>query len=205
LRYPTMLGAPTAYIEGSYSGHKAAPGNYTMTLKAGDQEVGSDFSVLPNPLYEISEETYEEYDAFMKSATVNFNEMHTKVNAIQKMSKKIEEVLKDFPEEEKFAAIRKNGKALIAKIKAWDEDMIQRKSKAYDDVENFPNKFTAEYIFLINSTESSLPRVNDACKKRLVELNEQWKVLKARAVEIMDVDVPNYNIQLAKVGIGVIR
>ncbi len=205
LRYPTLLGAPTAYIEGSYSGHKAAPGNYTMTLKSGDQEVESGFAILPNPLYEISKETYAEYDAFMKSTSAEFNDMHSKVNAIQKMSKKIHEVLKDFPEGEKYEVIRTSGKALIAKMKAWDDDMIQRKSKAYDDVENFPNKFTAEYIFLINSTESSLPRVNAASKNRLVELNEQWKTLKARAVEIMDVDVPNYNKQLTEVGIGVIR
>lgn len=205
LRHSSLLGAPTAYIEGSFHGHKVSPGDYTITLKAGTQEVGSDFSVLSNPLYEISEETYAEYDAFMKSTTAEFNEMHTKVNAILKMRKKIDEVLKDFPKSEKFAVIRKNGEALIAKMKAWDEDMIQRKSKAYDDVENFPNKFTAEYIFVINSTESSLPRVNDASKKRLEELNEQWEILKARAMEIIDVDVPAYNSQLTEVGIGVIR
>jgi len=34
-------------------------------------------------------------------------------------------------------------------MKTWDEEMVQRKSKAYDDVENFPNKFTANYLFLI--------------------------------------------------------
>ena len=205
LRYPTLLGAPTAYIEGAFHGHKVSPGNYTMTLKAGAKEVGSDFSVLSNPLYEISNETYAEYDAFMKSTTAHFNEMHTKVNAMLKMRKKIDEVLKDFPENEKFTVIRKNGEELITKMKAWDEDMIQRKSKAYDDVENFPNKFTSEFIFLINSTESDLPRVNDASKKRLKELDEQWKILKARAMQIIDVDVPDYNNQLTEAGIGVIR
>lgn len=205
LRYPTLLGAPTAYIEGNYHGHKVSPGKYTMSLKAGTLEVGSDFNVLSNPLYEISEESYAEYDTFMKSTATYFNDMHTKVNAILKMRKKIDEVLKDFPENEKFTVIRKKGEELITKMKAWDKDMIQRKSKAYDDVENFPNKFTAEYIFLINSTESSLPRVNDASKKRLEELNEQWKILKARAMEIIDVDVPDYNNQLTEAGIGVIR
>lgn len=38
--------------------------------------------------------------------------------------------------------------------------MIQRKSKAYDDVENFENKFTADYMFLINHTESEIPSIN---------------------------------------------
>ena len=117
----------------------------------------------------------------------------------------IDEVLKDISKHKKFITLREKGKELSAKMKAWDEDMVQRRSKAYDDVENFPNKFTAEYIFLINSTESSLPRVNDASKKRLEELNRQWKVLNTRAMEIMDTDVPNYNKLLTESGIGVIR
>lgn len=205
LRNPIMLGAPTVYIEGSYRGHKVSPGNYTLTLKAGDQEATADFKILANPLYDITEETYKEYDAFMKSMAVEFNEMHSTVNAMLKMRKKVDEVLKDIAKDDSFAELHKNGKALSAKMKAWDEDMVQRKSKAYDDVENFPNKFTAEYIFLINSTESSLPRVNNASKQRREELNDQWKILKARAIEIMDTEVPNYNSTLTKAGIGVVR
>ncbi|MGI9541901.1 MAG: glycosyl hydrolase, partial [Cyclobacteriaceae bacterium] len=205
LRYPTLLGAPTAYIEGSFRGHKAIPGDYRITLKAGSQEASTTFKILPNPLYEISAETYAEYDAFMKSASATFNDMHKKVNAILKMRSKVEEVLKDLPEDTSYATIKANGKALIKKMKAWDEDMIQRKSKAYDDVENFPNKFTAEYIFMINQTESEIPRVNNSSKERLVELTKQWQGLEARAREIMDADVPNYNKQLTEVGIGVVR
>ena len=65
------------------------------------------------------------------------------------------------------AAIKKDGDALLKKMKAWDEDMVQRKSKAYDDVENFPNKFTANYLFLINQTESDIPRVNQPSLDRM--------------------------------------
>ena len=205
LRYPTLLGAPTAYIEGSFRGHKAVPGEYTMTLKAGTQEASASFKILPNLLYDISTATYTEYDTFMKARAATFNDMHKKVNSILKMRNNIGEVLKDLSEDASYAKIRENGKALIKKMKAWDEDMIQRKSKAYDDVENFPNKFTAEYIFLINQTESEIPRVNNSSKERLQELTKHWEGLEARAKEIMDTDVPNYNKQLSEVGIGVVR
>jgi hypothetical protein len=205
LHHATLIGAPTAYIEGDYRGHKVSPGNYTLTLKAGNKEVTSNFKVLPNPLYNITDETYAEYDAFMKSAATKFNEMHTKVNALLKMRQKIDDVIKELPKSERMSSIRKNGEELIKKMNAWDEDMIQRKSKAYDDVENFPNKFTAEYIFLINSTQSSLPRVNIASKERLEELNRQWQVLNARVMDIINIDVPDYNKQLAEAGIKVIR
>lgn len=205
LRYPTMTGAPKAYIEGSFRGHKVSPGDYTMTLKANGEEVSTSFKVLPNPLYEISAETYAEYHTFMMEMEANFSVMHQKVNSMMKMQKMIKGVLKDLPETEEMDPIRKTGKELIEKMKSWDEDMVQRKSKAYDDVENFENKFTAEYIFLINSTESEIPRVNNPSKERRVELDEQWDKLNARAIEIMEKEVPAYNQQLNEAGIGVIR
>ncbi len=205
LRYPTMPGAPKVYIEGSFRGHKVSPGNYTMTLKVGDQNVTTDFKILPNPLYDITDADYSEYHEFMQAVEANFTEMHNKVNAMMKMQNRLKEVLKDLPNEEDFVALKEKGESLVDKMKAWDEDMVQRKSKAYDDVENFPNKFTAEYIFMINSAESAIPRVNQPTKARRDELNAEWEKLNARAVEIMETDVPAYNKQLTDAGIGVVR
>lgn len=45
-----------------------------------------------------------------------------------------------------------DGEILLFKIKTWDEALNQRKSQAYDDVENFENKFSAEYLYLFNQT-----------------------------------------------------
>jgi hypothetical protein len=89
-------------------------------------------------------------------------------------------------------------------MKAWDEDMVQRKSKAYDDVENFPNKFTANYLFLINQTESDIPRVNQPSMDRLKELNTQWTSLKSRGTELLTQDIPAFNKRLWDVGLGAI-
>jgi len=89
-------------------------------------------------------------------------------------------------------------------MKSWDEDMVQRKSKAYDDVENFPNKFTANYLFLINETESDIPRVNQPSLDRLKQLNMEWAALKARANEILDKDIPALNKRLWESGFGAI-
>lgn len=82
--------------------------------------------------------------------------------------------------------------------------MVQRKSKAYDDVENYPNKFTAEYLFLINQTESAIPRVTASSKQRRTELDKRWKELEAQATEFLTQDLPAFNKQLWKKNIGAI-
>ena len=203
-RYPTMVGAPSAYMEGSFSGHKAPPGTYTMTLKYGGKELKSSFKILPSPLYKIDIATYNEHSTFMLQMEKALSDMHTKVNTILKMRQQIEDALKHMGEEASYAALKKEGKALVEKMRLWDEDMVQRRSKTYDDVENFPNKFTANYLFLINQTDSSIPRVNPSSRDQLAKLTTEWNALDARAKEIIETDVPVYTRKLWDAGIGAV-
>ena len=82
--------------------------------------------------------------------------------------------------------------------------MVQRRSRAYDDVENFQNKFTANYLFLVNQTESDLPRVNQPSRDRREELDREWAALKARSDAMTNEDIPALNRKLWEVGIGAI-
>ncbi len=131
-----------------------------------------------------------------------FTQMHQMVNSIFAKREQLSELLKAIPMDNKFKTVQTEGAALVQKMKAWDEEMVQRKSKAYDDVENFPNKFTAHYIFLINQTESDIPVVNQPSLDRKKELDAEWAALKAKAMEILDKDLPALNKKLFELGIG---
>ncbi|HEY8227712.1 MAG TPA: hypothetical protein VIG25_20750 [Pyrinomonadaceae bacterium] len=204
MRYETMPGIPDVRIEGSWPGHKASPGKYSITLKLGEQSVATESEVLANPLYPIDASVYSEYHQIMWGMENELASMHRMVNSLYEKQKQLESLLSSLPGDDKFAAIKKDGEALLKKMKSWDEDMVQRKSKAYDDVENFPNKFTANYLFLINQTESDIPKVNQPSRDRLKELNAQWTTLKARGTEILDKDIPAFNKRLWDAGLGAI-
>ena len=123
------------------------------------------------------------------------------VNILYKAQGQLKAVLKDVTD----ADVKAAGKELLERMDVWDKDMIQRKSKAYDDVENFPNKFTAEYLFLIDATNSTIPRGNQPSKDRKQELDAQWSGLKARANNLMKTEIPEFNKKLWDAGIGAIR
>ncbi len=204
MRYPTMPGVQNVYIESSYAGHKASPGKYSATVTMGGQKISTEFEIMANPLYQISASTYQEYDQLMSGMEAELTAMHRMVNRINEKQKQLESLLAVLPDGAKFTAVKKEGDALVKKMKAWDEDMVQRKSKAYDDVENFPNKFTANYMFMINQTESDLPRVNQPSLDLLKELNGEWAKLRARGNEIIDSDIPAMNKLLWEAGKGAI-
>ena len=133
--------------------------------------------------------------------------MHETTARLFKIQTQLNKLLKTLPEESEdksFKQLRTTGESLAKRLKTWDEEMVQRKSKAYDDVENYPNKFTAEYLFLINQTESDIPRVNEASKQRRAELDKRWQELKSQADEFLTKDLPAFNKQLWTKNIGAI-
>jgi hypothetical protein len=126
--------------------------------------------------------------------------MHTTVNGLYRAQQQLAALLPLLQQ-----PLREEGKQLLATMKSWDEEMVQRKSKAYDDVENFPNKFTANYLFLIGQTYSTIPRVNQSNRERREELDAEWQKLKAQAGDIREQRIPEYNKKLWEAGIGAIQ
>ena len=203
MRYATMPGVPDVYIESSYSGHKAMPGKYSITLKLNDKKVSAEAEILANPLYSTDAATYKEYNTIMSSMENELTTMHKMVNKMNEKRVQMESLLGSLTDE-KYAPLKTEITVLTSKMKAWDEEMIQRKTKVYDDADNFPAKFTANYLFLINETESEIPRVNQSSLDRMKELDGEWTTLKSRGVEILDKDIPEMNKKLWEAGVGAV-
>ena len=204
MRYPSMTGVPDVYFEASYAGHKASPGKYSFILKSGDQTLTTDAEILANPLYTTEAADYQAFHVLMSSMEAELSAMHQRINDLRDKQIQLGALLAKLPGDDKSSTLKTEGDALQAKLKAWDEDMVQRRSKAYDDIENFPNKFTASYLFLINQTESQLPQINPSTQEQLQILNGQWATLKARSDELLNKDIPAMNRRFWEAGYGAI-
>jgi photosystem II stability/assembly factor-like uncharacterized protein len=199
--YPIIPGIPDTYIEANFTGHMAPPGTYTLKLQMGDKTISTTANILETPGFETKPGQYDAYDAFMTEMEKNVTQMHLMVNTLYNAGTQLKDILKDMEEND----LKKAGIALYNRLNQWDEDMIQRKSKAYDDVENFPNKFTAEYLFLIDQTNSAIPRVNTSSRNRKNELDKEWERLKMQGNGFLEKELPDFNKKLWEAGIGAIR
>ena len=205
MRHDIMPGVPGVYIEASYRGHKAIPGKYTFTMKLNGKNVSTQANIVANPMYPTTSAQYAEFDKVMSSMEAEVLTMHNWINSLYKKQKQLAAILKAIPQKDaKYSSVRQSGAALLKKMKAWDEDMVQRKSQAYDDVENFENKFSANYMFMMNQTESDTPQVNKPSLDLMKKMNNEWAVLKSRATEIMNKDLPAMNKMLFDAGMGAV-
>ncbi len=203
--YPTIPGVPEVYIEASYSGHKAAPGEYSIILKANGKTIITTAVIKVNPVYGISAAQYAEYDGQMTEMEKILTQMHQEVNTLKGAQEQVKTILETLKKDSVNDKLVKTGQLLMTDLKNWDEKMVQRKSKAYDDVENFENKFTAEYLFLINQVASDIPRVTKAALSRKMELDKQWQDLKTEGDLLKNDRMPAFNKLLWEEGIGAVH
>ncbi len=201
LSHPTKPGIQNVYFETNFSGHRAAPGSYQVRLNYNGQTVETTGKIINTPGVEISDAQHKEYDKFMSEMEQELRSMHVTVNSLYSVQGQLKNIMTTLEDEN----LLQDGKLLLEQLKQWDEEMVQRKSRAYDDVENFPNKFTAEYMFLIDQTNSAIPRVNRSSKERREELDKRWAGLRQRAGTFKNQNIPDYNKQLWEAGIGALR
>ena len=197
MRHNKLKGIPNVYIEGSYEGHQAIPGEYKVVLSYLDKELFIDCEIIENPLFSLSNSEYESYHNFMTEAEKIYNEMTNLTNKYQVIKNEMVDFKSKInPSKEKNILNEIN--SILNEIVKWDKIMVQRLSKAYDDVENFENGFTAHYLHLLNQVDSGIPKLTKGSKMKLIELNKQWKVYKKSAKRLIDSKINEFNIKYKK-------
>lgn len=203
LRHRSLPGAPEVYIEGSYSGHKAIPGTYTIRLKQGAVVLETKAEIIPNPEILVSKADYQAYEEFMSAGEAAYTDMTRLTNKMYSTQQRLKQLLIKL-DQDGLKKLHQQGKDLLKAMSDWDAKMVQRLSKAYDDVENYVNGFTAHYITLINQVDSDIPKITVGARSRMKELNDEWAVLNKEAQAIQSDLIPAFNQACYEQGIGVL-
>ena len=197
-RHTSLIGVPYAYIEGSFRGHKAIPGKYNLILEVGNSSFNSEFEILKNPNFSVSDQDYIDLDKYATHMESSFNEMAGYINENKKSMDKLSGMIDELDDD---SEVKNNGSKLLKLMDNWDKKMMQRKTKAYDDVENFRNKFLADYLFILDQIKGDIPNVSEGILKSLKSHDEKWIELKKEIDEINQINIPEYNNELWSNGI----
>ena len=201
LRYPTLPGVPNVFIEGSYLGRKVAPGKYTARLKVGTEERTTSFSVLPDPRIEATPADYQQQVHLHKVVDETVKEIHEDVIRMRMAREQVKNLLEVLTDKEKYKTTHELGKNLIDKITAWEEKLVQPKSQSNDDVINFVNKLTADYIFLKGELDANIPQVTTGQRQQLDVLNAAWLPLKKDYFQLLQKGIEDFNTHCRKLNI----
>lgn len=201
LRGEPIKGVPTVFIEGSFDGYRVAPGTYTARLKVKGMEQSASFKVLPHPGLDFPASDYAEQEALMKQICEETSEIHLAVNRNRKTMAQLKETHSLLKDKKGMEGLAKQADSIASALQAWEDDIVQNKAKSNDDIINYVNKLTADYIFVKGEMDANTPYVTKGQRDQFNVLHGKWEALKLRKTGL-DKDIVALNREIQKAGVG---
>ncbi|MFD2247447.1 WD40/YVTN/BNR-like repeat-containing protein [Pontibacter ruber] len=197
MRYATLPGVPTAFMPNSYVGHKAAPGTYQARLKVGNQEKLVSFKTLADPRLKASEKDFEEQEKVLIALEDGVRDIHNSILRMRKVKDQVNALVELLEEDQSMKPVITQGKSLVKKLDAWEEELVQNRSKSNNDFLNFESKLSAHFLYLKDDLDTDMPYVTRSQQERLAELTSSWQKSKEKMTALINKDIAEFN-QLTK-------
>lgn len=188
---------------GTVPGPKAAPGQYFYKIRAEKDSVEGSFIIKANPVYNLSQQDYEEQFNFLIAVRDKFNDIQKAGKNIRDIRKQINDFMdkqgKDVPKE-----IKQQADTINKQMTAIEEALHQTKAKSGQDVLNYPirldDKISGLYDFASSGNAAPAKQVKEA----FTELGGQADVQLNKLKKIMDEDLVKFNAMIREKALPVI-
>ena len=211
LRHKNLPTIENVEIEGSYRGRFVVPGTYSAKLTINDKALPiQSFRVLTDPRQVkevpslVTPSAYQEQDAFLQKVSKDVEDIHVAVTQMRKIQQQLKEFISRTEDNASFSGLSKEASGILTKLKTWEEQLIQPKSKTNDDVINFVNKLSANFIFLKGESESNVPYITEGHKKRFDDLHAEWAKYQQQQTDLLTNEIRQFNEQCRKLNWNII-
>jgi photosystem II stability/assembly factor-like uncharacterized protein len=192
-RTEALSGVPGIYVYGDYRGYRVAPGKYKARLTYKGQVSETEFDLISDPHLTATPAEWAAQQEFMRTAGEQFEELHRSVNSLRQVKKQVDtynESLKNVQEAKDFV---KMGKDLNKKIDTWEQNLIEPRSKNFQDVINFPNKLNSEFLQIRSVADQHDPRLTKGAQDRAKDVQAEWAKFKNQMNQLINKDIADYN------------
>lgn len=188
-----LSGVPGVYVYGDYSGQRVAPGKYKARVTYKGQSSETDLEIISDPKVTATVAEWTAQQEFLKQAGEQFEELHKSVNNVRQVKKQVETINESLKSNPDAKDLIQNGKDLIKKIDQWESNLIEPRSKNFQDVINFPNKLNSEFLQLRGVADTHDPRLTKGVQDRSRDVQADWSKYKQQMNELIQKDINNYN------------
>lgn len=182
------------YVYGDLGGHRVAPGRYKARIKFKNESSETEFDLVADPnLVNVTAADWSAQQQVIQQAEDGLRDIHNSVNNMRKVKKQIEgynELLKNDPNAKELI---NTGKEIMKKLEKWEKELIEPRSKNFQDVINFENKLNSEFLQIKSAADTHDPRVTQGVRDRLGDIQIDWTKQKNFMNEVINKDISNYN------------
>jgi hypothetical protein len=184
-----------------------APGTFQARLTLDGESITRSFDVIPDPRREpVSADAWKSQQALLAELGTMVDEIHGSTTHMRLVVEEIRAVLEIVATRSEVADIRASGQDLIRKIDAWEVHVPQ--PDLPNDVQDriaFPSRLLSTQVLHVMRAMDQDPPLTVGSELRVEELRTQWAVIKSDMLEILDVDLREFNELLGSHEIPVIE
>ena len=194
LRYAVVNAVPDAIVWGYTGGPNASPGTYTVRLSVGASTESQPLAVLEDPRLAAGAAELDEQLALMLEMRTALDRIYDGVRTARSLrdqgralAHRMEEGGHD------AAAVRAAAEALAAAATAIENDLMQTKNEADQDVENFPTRVDNQLAYVYGLVGEADARPTAGQRERAADLEKEAASILARLDAVVASEVAGLN------------
>ena len=185
---------------GGTQGYRVAPGTFSARLTAFGATSTQPFRVLPDPRERYTEQQVAAQVRLARQAWERVNELHTNVTDLRSVKEQVSSVLGKISDRQDVQDVKDLASSITGKVDSVDNRLVQAKIKTFQDVINFRNGLSDQYLYLQGAIDGSEPPLTKGMTDRFSEIEAEYAPY-AEIVRRVLSDVERFNALLKAKGI----
>jgi phosphoenolpyruvate-protein kinase (PTS system EI component) len=149
--------------------------------------------VKKDPRLDTPMTAYQEQDDFLKGVANEISAIHEGVIRLRGVREQVRAYLDRTKEREDSAAIQETGKALVEKLDAMEDELVQKRTVDGQTVINFEVQLNHHFIILHGAVDGSEEGVIEGARDRLSDLMGQWNEKRATLGALLGAELEAFN------------
>lgn len=193
LRRETLVAVPGVFAFGQYKGSTVPPGVYTIELVLPNQALSVAGRLLPDPRLEATPRDYQEQQEILLGIEALSAKVHRSVNEMRQVKGQVASLQIQMKKADCSEELLNASDFIVQRIDEWESQIVQTQQETYQDVINFPNRFSSDLLDLKNRVDTHDPRVTQGARTRLADLKSEWDDFNQQRQRILKDDIGTFN------------
>ena len=205
LRERGVDAVPDAIVWGYFGGPAAAPGDYTATLTADSWRQTQAFRVVADPRLPWTADDYAAQHRLAAECRDSLDALYAAVRSLRSVRTQAGDAVRRLRAAGRDpGALAARSDALASKTSALEEELMQTKNRADQDVENFPTKIDNQLAYVYGLVSEWDARPSQGQVDRVRDLRAQLDDVLARVGKTIAAEVPAFNEEARRLGVEAI-
>ncbi len=203
MRYPDAEGVPGGLVlyGGTLTGPVAPPGRYEVRLTAGGRTLAAPFEIRRAPNVDASDEDLRAQFELAIRIRDKVSETHRAVTEIRSIRQQAEAWVGRTEGRENAAVIASAAETMKGRLGEVEEELLQVKARARQDLLNFPIKLNNKLVLLGNVVSAALHRPTHQSYDVYDDLSAKVDTQIGRLREIVATDVAEFSAHVREAGL----